>query len=416
MRIWPGEAGLALAATFLLVAACSHEHRAGPPVLRWYVFNEPSGAFAEAVERCSRASAGRYRIASAALPADADQQREQIVRRLAAGDPDIDVIGMDVIWTAELARAGWILPWEGEAALRVTEGRLPAAVKSASYQGRLWAAPFTSNTQLLWYRKDRVEKAPSTWEDMIAAAEKLGEVGTIQVQGERYEGLAVFFISLLASAGGSILDETGERAALPEEPTRKALEVMRKLARSPTADPSLSTTREDEARLAFETGHSSFMVNYTFVWPSARKHAPEIARNMGWGRWPAVVEGKPSRVAVGGLNLGVSAHSRNAALAFEAAACIASAENQLVAAEKGGLLPTSEALYESPRIRKTFPFAEVILATLKDAVQRPQTPVYSDISMAISRTLHPMRAIDPDASAARLRHRIDRALHSRELL
>jgi multiple sugar transport system substrate-binding protein len=40
------------------------------------------------------------------LPADADQQREQIVRRLAARDSDIDVIGMDVIWTGEFATAG----------------------------------------------------------------------------------------------------------------------------------------------------------------------------------------------------------------------------------------------------------------------------------------------------------------------
>ena len=32
------------------------------------------------------------------------------MRRLAAEDSDIDLIGMDVIWTAEFAEAGWILP------------------------------------------------------------------------------------------------------------------------------------------------------------------------------------------------------------------------------------------------------------------------------------------------------------------
>jgi len=30
------------------------------------------------------------------------------VRRLAAEDSDIDIIGMDVIWTAEFAQAKWI--------------------------------------------------------------------------------------------------------------------------------------------------------------------------------------------------------------------------------------------------------------------------------------------------------------------
>ena len=70
----------------------------------------PAGAFAAAAQRCSEQSAGTYRVELVALPADADQQREQLVRRLAARDSDIDIIGMDVIWIPEFAAAGWILP------------------------------------------------------------------------------------------------------------------------------------------------------------------------------------------------------------------------------------------------------------------------------------------------------------------
>ncbi|MGH7821025.1 MAG: extracellular solute-binding protein, partial [Candidatus Binatia bacterium] len=280
-----------------LAVSCREPDRSGVPVVRWYVFRDRSGAFADAAARCSESSGGAWRIEAAALPADADQQREQLVRRLAAGDPDIDVIGMDVIWTAEFARAGWILPWEGESAARAVEGRLEATVRSASYRGRLWAAPFTTNTQLLWYRTDRVDEPPRTWDQMIDMAESLGEQGTIEAQGQRYEGLTVFFVSLLASAGGSVLDDGGEDVALPERPTRRALEIMRRLALSPAADPSLSTTREDEARLAFESGRPAFMVNYTFVWPSARRNAPEVARHIGPARWPAAIDGRPRRVA-----------------------------------------------------------------------------------------------------------------------
>ena len=78
-------------------------------MLHWYIFDEQSGAFAQAAQDCSDESGGRYTIKLSALPTDADQQREQLVRRLAAGDKDIDIIGMDVIWTAEFADAGWIL-------------------------------------------------------------------------------------------------------------------------------------------------------------------------------------------------------------------------------------------------------------------------------------------------------------------
>jgi multiple sugar transport system substrate-binding protein len=386
------------------------------PTLHWYVFAEPSGAFAQAARDCTRQANGRYQIAIAPLPSDADQQREQLVRRLAAHDADIDIIGMDVIWTAEFAEAGWILPWDGESAQRASAGRLASAVESATYRGQQWAAPFTTNTQLLWYRRDRVPRPPLTWDEMFRDAGRLGARGLIEAQGERYEGLTVFFVSLLASAGGSVLTPDAHSVSLATGPTRRALEIMRRLANSPAADPALSTAREDQTRLAFESGRASFMLNYTYVWPSAQANVPALARHMGWARWPEVIKGMPSRVTIGGVNLGIGAYSRHAPLAFEAAACLAGAPSQRLAATRGGLPPTIAALYDEPDIRRTFPFSDVLRATLRDAVQRPQTPLYADVSLAISHTLHPMRDIDPAADVARLRAAVRRALRSEGLL
>ncbi|WP_211353948.1 ABC transporter substrate-binding protein [Thiohalocapsa marina] len=393
---------------------------ATPPTLSWYVFDEPSGAFAQAARRCGEASEGRYDIELKPLPADADQQREQLVRRLAAGDDDIDLIGMDVIWTAEFARAGWILPWPEPLAEHARAGRIPSTVDSASDGGRLWAAPFTTNTQLLWYRTDRVPAPPRTWDEMIDQAERLsqsiGKGASIQAQGERYEGLMVFFVSLLASAGGAVLDADTEQPSLAPEPTRTALRILRRLANSPAADPALATAREDQTRLAFESGEASYMLNYTYVWPSANANAPEIAKHMGWARWPAVSPERPSRVTIGGINLGVGADSRHPELAFEAAACISGIDNQRIAATRGGLPPTLEALYDAPAVRDTFPFADLLRATLRDAVQRPRTPLYNDVSLAITRILHPLAEVDPERGPARLRAAVERALRSEGLL
>ena len=399
----------------LALLGCSEQDQMQPPLLHWAVFDEQSGSFETAAQRCTEGSEGAYRIRLMPLPADADQQREQLVRRLAARDSDIDIIGMDVIWIPEFAAAGWILPWSGRLAEQSRAGRLDAAVQSADFDGRLWAAPFTTNTQLLWYRTDRIETPPATWQQMLAMATPLG-AGAIQAQGERYEGLTVLFTSLLASAGGAVLDASGTRVALPDGPTRTALGIMRRLASFPAADTSLATDREDQARLAFETGAPTFMLNYTYVWPSAQRNAPQVAANMGWARWPAVVEGRPSRVTIGGINLGVGAWSRHPQLAFRAAACIASEDNQRLAAERGGLPPTIAALYDDPQVRNTFPFADLLRATLQDAVQRARTPLYNDVSLAISRTLHPMRDIDPQRDVARLRAVLDRALRSEGLL
>ncbi len=409
----------ALAVLALLATACggSGQDDGGLPTLTWYVFDEPSGAYDEAARRCTEQAGGRYRIEMASLPSSADAQREQLVRRLAAGDADIDLMGMDVIWTGEFAEAGWLLPWEGEAAAAVTEGVPGPIVASATYEDQLWVAPFTTNTQLLWYRTDRVAEPPETWEEMVAMAEEIGPGGTILVQGARYEGLTVWFNSLIASAGGSIIQGEGDDAEVAlGEPAVRAMEVMRNVATSQAADPSLSNAMEDDGRLAFEAGGASFMVNYPFVYPSAAENAPEVFENLGWARWPAVVPGEASRPPLGGINLGVGAFSEHPELAFEAAACIRSAPNQVIAAVDGGLAPTISSLFDTPEVQAAFPFADLLQESLQDAAPRPVSPAYNDISLAIQRTLHPPDSIDPVADLAELEDKVNQAIESRGLL
>jgi multiple sugar transport system substrate-binding protein len=297
----------------------------------------------------------------------------------------------------------------GDNQRRAEEGVLDGPLETARYKGRLWTIPFTTNTQLLWYRKDLVDKPPATWDEMIDQAERINK--KIQVQAARYEGLVVWFNSLVASAGGEIVNDAGKPSLGPA--AVQAAEVMKRLASSPAAPPALTNNKEDQARLGFEAGDSAFQVNYTFVYASAKDGAaknPAIKKvfdNMAWARWPSVTEGEPSRVTLGGINLGVGAYSKNPDLAFEAALCLAQPDNQVVAAEKGGLPPTNEGLYDDPRIKKAFPFADLLRDTLAEGAPRPVTPAYSDISLAIQQTLHPPQDIDPEKTIKDLRDNID---------
>jgi multiple sugar transport system substrate-binding protein len=60
-------------------------------------FHEPSGSFAAAAAHCSKASGGAYDIKIQELPAAADAQRQQLVRRSAAKDSSLDILGLDVV-------------------------------------------------------------------------------------------------------------------------------------------------------------------------------------------------------------------------------------------------------------------------------------------------------------------------------
>jgi multiple sugar transport system substrate-binding protein len=400
---------LALAA--LTAAGCGFkaaEEEAGARTLNWYVFNEPGGANEDAIKACNAAAGGRYRIQYQRLPTDANQQRELIVRRLAAEDSTVDLVGMDVIWTAEFAEAGWILPWEGALRREATDGKLEGPRKTVEYQDKVWAIPFTTNTQLLFYRKDRVKKPPEdlTWDQMIDDAAEEGKA--VEVQAAQYEGYTVWVNSLIAGAGGQIADEEG-RVKINETAGRAA-EVIKKLATSRAAPAGMATNKEDQARLGFESGRSNYQLNYTFIYPSAKENVSEqFQKNIGWVRYPRTEADTPSRPPLGGINIGVGAYTKNRELAFDAARCLAQPKNQVVASEKGGLPPTTESAYEDPRIEKALPFADLLRESIEEGAPRPVNPAYADISLAIQKTYHPPDGIDPDGIVDKLRDRMEKA-------
>jgi multiple sugar transport system substrate-binding protein len=389
--------GSALSSLALLGACGGSDDGGGPTTVNWFVQIQPGGSFQEVAQRCTEESNGRYEIDFELLPTDASDAREQLVRRLGAEDSTIDVLGMDVVWTAEFANAGWLREWTGQQAQQVTRGVFDSAAETARFEGKLYGAPFNSNTQLLWYRTDEVKQPPTTWDEMIDEAEKIGpDAGVIQVQSNRYEGFTAWFNALLESAGGQILSGP-ETVDLPEGPTDEALAVMGRLAGSPVAASDIDTSTEDTARLGFEAGNSAFMVNYTFAYASAQANAPEVAKNIGFAKYPRVVEDKPSRPPLGGFNLGVSAFSEHPEEAFDAAACLSGPDSQLTATELDGLPPSNQTLYTDKVVKKAYPgFADLVERSIDAAGPRPATAAYQDVSLAIQRALHPPGKIDPD--------------------
>jgi multiple sugar transport system substrate-binding protein len=414
-RIRPLAGALATLATSVLIVGCGGS--SGPPTLQYYIFPEPSGSFAKAVSDCTKASGGKYKIALNSLPSASDAQRQQLVRRLAAQDSAIDIVGMDVNWTAEFAEAGWIRPWTGEFAQAVTHGVLPGPIATATWNGKLYGAPLNSNTQLLWYRKDLVPNPPTTWAQMIGDATQLAKEGKphyIEEQGAQYEGYTVWFNSLVNSAGGQILSGPSTVALGPS--ARSAASVIRALATSPAADPSLSNDQEDQGRLAFESGKAAFEINYPFVWPSAQADVPKIAKNMGYAPYPRMLPNTPARVTIGGINLGVSSYSKYPQFDYQAIACMANREHQLTDAVKGGLPPTIGSLYDDPAMVKPYPFHQLIKEQLANYGIRPKTPAYSDVSLAIQKTLSPPDSIQPENAVSQLTSQIKSALTSGALL
>ena len=194
---WAALVGAAALVTSL--AACS----SGPAGVVVNLYGGASGTgFDKIIADCNEQAAGRYTIVGNLLPSDADGQRDQLVRRLAAQDAGMDLLGMDVTWTAEFAEAGWIRELTREQTAAATKDTLQPPIDTATWKDKLYGIPRTTNVQLLWYRKSLVPNPPKTCDEMMAQAQALKDQGKtyeIGFTAAQYEGYVVNINNLITA-------------------------------------------------------------------------------------------------------------------------------------------------------------------------------------------------------------------------
>lgn len=313
------------------------------------LYHAPAPYLRALIDRCNEEAAGRYRIVARTLPRAADGQHEQLVRRLAAGDTDPDILALDVTWVPEFAEAGWLQEWTGTDKAEAVRGVLETPLATATWEGRIYAATANTNVQLLWYDKTLTPAPPRTWHEMLAMAGRLKAAGRqyrILFTGAQYEGLVVQYNSIVASAGGRILSGDG-RSVVMDEGAVRGLELLREVSASGLTSPSLRSDQEPQVYRAFAARDSeaAFQLNWADALAATRELNPARAANLAATTYPAVHAGDKGRATIGGLNLGVSAYSQGKRQAFDAVLCLRDTRSQRFAAICGGAPPTIEAIY-----------------------------------------------------------------------
>jgi multiple sugar transport system substrate-binding protein len=412
MRYRRSRPALATASVLVItsgvLAACSSESE-GTNDLVWYI-NPDAGGQDEIAANCTEQSGGEYTISTQVLPQDAGQQRIQLARRLAAGDPEIDIMSLDPPYTAEFAAAGYLAEIPSDLQTKFEEQAFASAVDAATWEDQLVVAPFWSNTQVLWYRKSFVEDAgldmsqPVTWDQVITAA--ADNDGTVAVQANKYEGYSVWVNALVSGAGGEIATNT-ERGAeatitINSEAGQAAADVVEELASSAAAPADLSVSNEGTAATSFSADDGAFMVNWTFIWNNYGEE--RLDNDIGFAAYPATVEGEESAPPYGGIGLGISAFSEHKDAAMAAIDCLTTPENQGINAELTGNMPSSPAGYEYEPLADLYDaeLLELFQQSLERAAPRTVSPYWSDMSGAILSTWHPPSGVDtetPDQSA-----------------
>jgi multiple sugar transport system substrate-binding protein len=318
----------------------------------------------------------------------ADQQLSDLEQHFQAKDPGYDVVTTDVVWSAEFAAKGWIIPLTGKYVLDTTN-LLPATVKAATYAGVLYAAPYASDGGLLYYRKDLVKTAPTTWDAMIADCKGITTPGTITGakpgcyagQFANYEGLTVNAAEAINAAGGEIVKSDGKTADVDTPAAAAGLSFLVNGFKQGYIPKQAIGFQETQSLNAFEAGQLVFMRNWPYANAILNGTGSKVIGKFGIAPLPGPNGHGAS--SLGGHSVGISEYSKYKATDLDFVKFLESDAIQKYDLTKGTNAPVLTALYSDPTLVSQFPYLPVLLQSIQTAVPRPVTPFYPAVTKAV---------------------------------
>src|SRR3954447_15043848 len=325
------------------------------------------------------------------FPASADEQRNQFIQRQQAKSGDCDLFGSDVIWTAEFAQQKWLYDVTPYMEKRKSEF-LPAPLQTVDYDGKLWGAPLNTDASFIYYRDDKVDQVPATWQELYSKASK---GGGIVFQGAAYEGLTCDWLELAFAAGGTVLSEDGKKATIDSPENVKATQLMMDVIKNGGAPKAVTTYMEPESLAAFQTGKYTYMRNWPYAYALNEK-ADKVKGKFKVAPLPKF-EGAGKAQILGGADLVISAYSKNPGGALALLDYMTGPEHERLIASKFSLGPILDKTYDDPAVKKALPFSAELKQAVSQAHARPVSPVYPQISQAIYKNVN--RALAGEQSA-----------------
>lgn len=186
------------------------------------------------------------------------QYESQLIQKTAAGNgPDIVNAFSDQLM--QHIEAGTIQPMTKYAKefIAETPAYIHTAEKLTQADGEIYSLPWESRVTVNWYRNDIFDKAPETWDDLLAAAEKSTDLAMGFAVGlsEGSNGTALMetFTPWLRSAGGDLFDKDG-KAIFNSEAGVKVVNFIKQLVDAGTMDGSVLNMAYDDVVDAFKSG------------------------------------------------------------------------------------------------------------------------------------------------------------------
>jgi multiple sugar transport system substrate-binding protein len=394
-----GGAGLAGAALLGAAGCGGGEQSGGATELYFHAPTDTTGTTPKLIGQFNEKYKGKYKVIFQRGNSDTGQRLDKLRTQFQAGGEGIDIILGDVIWTAELAESGWISDLSDRFPESEQQAFLPGSVEAIIYNGKPYGMPWYTDTGLLYYRKDLLQKSgydgpPKTWDELKQMTRKVRAESDIKFgfvfQGARYEGGVCDACEFIWSHGGNVLDPEDPTKVVIDSPQAIAgLETERSMITDGIAPKSVTVYEESETDGVFLSGDAIFLREWPYAYALVgTSDYPNLEpEQVGVSELPSA-DGKPGNGTVGDQPLYISTSSKYPDEAWKCIEFVTASEQQKFRALEGSYLPTISDLYDDPEIRDTVPVVALAKEALQHTRPRPVSPYYSDMSLEMQDQFH----------------------------
>jgi fructooligosaccharide transport system substrate-binding protein len=333
------------------------------------------------------------------------------------GDPDIYIV--DSPLTASYASRGHLMELDSI----IDKKRFaPSAIAAASYDGKIYSAPFGSSMQLLFYNKEMFKAAgitpPSadpaarwTWEQVVDAGKKLTRPAdnvwgfTFEQQERPYQ-----LLPMGQSLGGIALSPDGFKASgfidgpgfVEGWTFMQKMYTEAKISPPGQFDPALTPE-------LFGNGKCGMMVAGTFVFDTLKNKFPNL--DFGVAPHPYFAKGKPV-TPTGAWHFGVNAKTTQKSAATTFVNDMLSDDMNVLWFKLRPYVPTLNAVWDKEAASFNSDLWKIAKYDVQNtAIPRPATPgfrEYEDIVRVSLRDIQAGSPVQPSLTAAA--QKIDREI------
>jgi len=323
-------------------------------------------------------------------PLQTDSMSDLAISSLLLGDTPFDGLLMDITWLPKYARAGWLEgldPYFDE--IDIAE-LASGAEKGNDFEGTLYRWPLVADMGLLFWRTDLMNTPPKTPSDLVSISNQLQTQGKVPWgyvwQGRQYEGLSCVYLEMIDGFGGDWFDVNNQSLGLNKIPGIEATQWLTELIETGISPRAVTTFAEPEALRSFMSGESAFMRNWPYAWAELQKQDSPVRGKIGIS--PMVSQpGVEPASTLGSWGFTLLRGSNHKDAVIKAIKYLTSAEAQRIMFIEHGYTPTVKALYEDLELIQDYPHLSLLSKALNNAVLRPETPIYAQISDVLQRSL-----------------------------